>query len=130
MRYRFLEALDKIAGTDKKIKRSCESEIWYSLVYIDNKDKTPLLMRDDNTCWWPDTKLRESRIWEIETETIYVWGVCGASDASLLFDEEPKKVVGNGWLYENDVSVVRLMTDNLFPKDKPQKFRLVPVDDE
>jgi len=127
-KYRFLEALDKIAGTDKKIKRSCESEIWYSLVYIDNKDKTPLLMSDDNACWWPDANLRESRIWEIETETIYVWGQSRKDGSSYLYigNEDGKDSIK----VNINVHVAFFDKLNLFPIDKPQKFRLVPVDDE
>ena len=66
---------------------------------------------------------------------IYMWGVCDPDGTSCLFTHKPIKWDDHGWdnVDQSDYSEESscpLNENNLFPKDKPQKFRLVLVQDE
>lgn len=54
--------------------------------------------------------------------SIYVWGVCDDNGVSIIFEDKPERIGGEWENEKNDID------PNLFPKDKPQKFKLVPVD--
>jgi len=74
---------------------------------------------------WPEDLIEG--MWRIrkkvkeEKETI-LWGVCDDDGTTNFFLNEPVKADGE-WIDNNN-------DDNFFPKDKPQKFKLVPVDEE
>jgi len=73
------------------------------------KPMSPHFMRQDN--------------WEVRPDDIHVWGVCDSDGISCIFEAEPVK---NGGRWQDMVSEVG---KNLFSKDKPQKFKLVPVEE-
>jgi len=123
--YRFLEALDKIVGTKRRIRKNTDA--WHTYNVNDRCLENSCTASSD---YWPTLDDQKAKMWEVEPEPIYVWGVCGGIGTSLLFYEEPKKTVGGGWLYESDAVGHHLITDNLFSKNKPQKFKLVLVEDK
>lgn len=79
----------------------------------------------------PTPEQQKEKAWEVEPEKdIFVWGACDDNEISLVHNEKPYRVnhedgAHDGW--ESD-DAFKLKSKNLFPKDKPQKFRLVPAD--
>lgn len=64
-----------------------------------------------------------------EVEEVFFWGVSQPSGVSGLFCKEPRKDSCGNWVSTSDVyPSPKLIPDNTFPKDSPQKYRLVPVD--
>lgn len=61
--------------------------------------------------------------WEIKPEEFYVWGACDTDGSNFLFIVEPteKDEVGD-WKSDGECIPAENMT---FPKDKPQKYKLV-----
>ncbi len=57
---------------------------------------------------------------------ITVWGACDGNDSSWLYDQYPSRGPNKtGWFTFNSINI---NPDNLFPKDKPQQFKLIPID--
>jgi len=114
-RYRFLEALDKVVGTEKALRFNENG--WHKY-----KEELGRLRNIDNigNDWWPTPEQQKAQIWEIQPEPIYVWGKCDDQNQSWLY-AEPK---GFG-LPDSLVCPQK----GLFSKDKMQKFKLVPVED-
>jgi len=117
-KYRFLEALDKIVGTRKRIR--CREGTWYR--YDISCDDGYL----QNTAggWWPSIEDQKAQIWEIEPGELYLW---------VEYNEE-----NNSWLCSYSPPGDNLTIDQerdsfeqsgLFSKKKIQKFKLVPVED-
>jgi len=67
---------------------------------------------------------------KVEPKEIYVWGACDDDGNSWLFDKKPEK---GALLWEHPsghaIYAMQFQENNLFPKDKPQKFKLAPVDE-
>jgi hypothetical protein len=121
--YNFFKAL-AIAGEKRGVKRSDEA----SYSYFDNSSRFMYLGgRDSGTNgWWPAPDLQKEKVWEVEPVSVYVWGVCDPDGRSLIFPEKPEKVGSyEKWRMAAGSAIPR----NFFPKDKPQKFKLVAVED-
>jgi len=70
------------------------------------------------------------KTWEVKPDEIYVWGVSKGDDGKYV------SYLGNEFLCDFTLesnpshNVVRYSGRPLFPTDKPQKYKLVPVEDE
>jgi len=67
-------------------------------------------------------------------KSVYMWGVCDADGTSWLFTDKPVKWKDETWdnvdqADYSEESSCPLNENNLFPKDKPQKFELVQVEE-
>ncbi len=62
---------------------------------------------------------------------IFLWGVCNNDGRSHLFEGEPEKsnIRLGEWFYMGMAYMMKL-PNNLFPKDKPVKFKLTPVEEQ
>ena len=128
MKSRFLEALDKIVGTERRIKYTGDKpEIIYSGWAIYNADEGNLEDTNGTFISWPPTAYQKEIIWEIEDEPIYVWGKCDDDNVSLIFTDSKAEIPKSDSEYDD---IAFCEKEGLFPKDKPQKFRLVPVEDK
>ena len=72
--------------------------------------------------------------WEVKPIEIFVWGVCYEHDNnSYIFSEEPKKdTMGVYQAVGEDDFILKPFTipiHGLFSTNKPQKYKLVPVDE-
>lgn len=114
-KYRFLEVLEIIESTNKRIRR-CPNQ--WSYYCTDNI--TPALIDENQVAWWPTLTDQKAQIWEIEPEPIYVWGIGCYLHRDLPVIDSYTTPDSPCFSYNND---------NLFPKDKPQKFKLVLVED-
>ncbi len=125
-KYRFLEALDKIVGTDKKIK-SQHSDEFYTRYTEDGK----LINDNGGELAWPSIVDQKAQIWEIEPEPIYVWGVCDGDGKSFIYTKKPVRHSLFWGLADedNEGKLMGLPEKGLFFSDKAQKFKLVPVED-
>ncbi len=130
MKYTLFQALEIVAGTKRKIiikdveanektQRSYDGWNFYFRGQLTN---------DNSYEWWPTTEQEKAQIWEVEEAPIYVWGACDGDDDSFIYNSKPEINDNREWcpirggeLYFGKVS--------LFPKDKPQKYKLVPVED-
>lgn len=65
--------------------------------------------------------------WEVKKEIIYIWGACDEDGTPYIYPGKPIKKDGREW--EFDDALIIKSNDNLFPKNKPQKYKLVPVDE-
>jgi len=122
MKYRFLEALDKVVGTERRIRRTNSlGNIKFWISY------NGIILKDNVNCEviWPSLKDQKAAIWEVEPEPIYLWAVCTMEGNSLLFKEKPAQNKDGHWRIS---SIIDLLSD-AFPKDKPQKFELVPIEE-
>ncbi len=124
-RYRFLEALDKIVGTNKRVR--CV------LVGKDNAWQTYsngcLRNSQNNELWWPSVNKQKAQIWEVEEEPIYVWGACDSDNLSFLHSDKPELNDDGDWSADKG-SELHFKENNIFPKNKPQKYKLEPVEED
>jgi len=124
MKYRFFEVLNEIIGTDRRIR--CKGSIMaraYGENWISFKQGT-LTDCTDVSLAWPTIEQQKAEIWEVEPEALYVWGICDEDDRSWLSLEVPN-------IMKSDMLPIQIHFEQsgLFPKDKPQKFQLIPMDD-
>lgn len=63
-----------------------------------------------------------SNKWELKPEEIYVWGSCDEDGESFIYCEEPIREA-DYWTLTSNKSLQ--LEDQLFPKDKPKRYRLV-----
>jgi len=91
-----------------------------------------LLAGNGTLKWVPTNGQLSEKMWSVETKEtgkIFVWGGCSDCGRSQVLTSKPEKD-GNGlWWSEIGGFGIELSEKNLFPKDKPQKFLLVPVDE-
>lgn len=118
MKYRFLQALDIIVGTGKRLKPEHED---YWLRYDVDKG---CLTRNGAIVPWPTLSNQTAKIWEIEPETLYVWGVENSHGEGRLAVKKPFKGADDYWTLDCRYP------PGIFSKKKLQKFKLVPVEDE
>lgn len=85
-----------------------------------------ILLDEKESRWWPSPEQIAGK-WRIkpkeepEEKEIIVWGICDNDGECNMFlsPDVVKNSIGR-WLLDGDEPL------NLFPKDKPQKFKLVP----
>jgi len=124
---RFLEALDRVIGTDKRIRYQGKhpyTTIEWSF-YGMSEDERPYLEVKNGGRWWPNMEVQTEKSWEvkpakIELKPIHVWGFCDHLGESWLAKSKE---------YGSETSL-NLPTNDLFPKNKLQKYKLIPVEDE
>ncbi len=59
-----------------------------------------------------------------------VWGACDNNGSSYLYGYCPYRERTGGWMCdEPDGDLMKLESNDLFPSDQPQKYKLVPVDE-
>jgi len=118
MKYRFLEALDKIVGTERCIKYFEEGvhNPWhtYSNGCLRNSKSDEL--------WWPSIETQQAKIWEVEPEEIYVWCHCDLNTHSWIYT---RNIKGTGF---SKTEYAQFPTSNLFSQEL-KKFKIVPVED-
>jgi len=126
-KYRFLEALEKVKDTTQRIRPQGGrwSSQWNK---VGNDDGRPFLKTEAGYKWWPSLEDQKAEIWEVEPEEIYVWGVCDNDGKSYIYKNKPRKTE-TIWEETRLDNLIGLASNNLFPTDKPQKFKLVPVED-
>lgn len=83
--------------------------------------------------WYPTEGQRKGK-WRIKPKekkenAVFVWGVCCDDETSWLFFTKPEKTPGGGWLYSAGFEGHKSVKNNLFPKDRPQRFILKLVDE-
>lgn len=123
MKYTFLEALALVVGTETKINYN-ECPFWIS---YDGRD-----LRDNykNTVKWPTIEQQKEQKWEIAPEEIYLYGACDDDGESCLYLNKPsKKDIVWDFTSDHEEEIITLSQNNLFLKNKPQKFKLVLVED-
>jgi len=119
-----------------KIIYNGKADVWWrglpSVFYQDSHDKNEgwASLIADNTRFWPSIEQQKEKAWQVEPEApkeVFVWGACDDDRQSWLFDEEPKKD-GSDWQLPggHGDNCMQIETENLFPKDKPKRYRLVP----
>ncbi len=122
-KYTFLKVLEKAIGTDRRIRKTTQVEDYF---YTWCREDGTLINKHGAVLDWPTLKEQKAEIWEIEEEPIYVWGACDNNGHSFYFNCQPERDRSGIW--QSDTGL--LLEDNLFSKDKPQKYKLVPVEDE
>ena len=133
-KYTCCEALAIVAGTNKALRRGTADWMIYTISdsKISDSDSAPDynyggILRNKKLTgneWWPDADSQKAEIWEIEPEVIYIWGVRDDDGSANIFKGEPIKKEGKWW--ENTSGGVY----KIFPKDKPQKYKLIPVEED
>jgi hypothetical protein len=120
----FFDALRIVAGTKRKLRYKdgkwycCKTKSIYGGLYIPLEGNSDLSLFE----WWPTPEQQKEKAWEVEpkepekSKEICVWGTCDKDGRSRIM-HTPDGSYG-----------IFLTEDNLFPKDKPQKFKLVPAD--
>lgn len=97
------------------------------------------LVDQNDKYWWPTSEQIKGKWW-IETveqkkePEVFVWGFCaGPHNSSFLMTKYPCDDITSGdWqdhIGDDGSNILELYSERLFPKDKPQKFKLVPVED-
>jgi hypothetical protein len=120
----FFDAARIVAGTNREIRYKYGP--WLRIT-------TEWTFKDSvgNKYLSPTPEQQKEKAWEVEPEKkIFVWGACDDNEISLIHNEKPYRVnhedgAHDGW---ESNGAFKLKSKNLFPKDKPQKFRLVPAD--
>lgn len=115
----FFEAWEIATGTNRRIKY--KNGPWVKIT-TDWKFKN----NTGNIYPRPTPAEQKEKIWEVEPEEIFVYGVSDRCDGrSHIFMIVPHDN-GNRWttVFEEEQQLI-----NVFPKDKPQKFKLTLVDD-
>jgi hypothetical protein len=123
----FAAALDRkeIAPEDSEFYSHLVQKTAYGAVFVSAQKE-----------WWPTPEQRKGK-WrvkpeEVEEEDVFVWGVCDQDDGSSKVFAVSPNCSGGVWHDPDNVSD-KMSADfeerNLFPKDKPQKYKLVKVDD-
>ncbi len=64
--------------------------------------------------------------WEVKLEEIYVWGATNDNGNSCIHTTHPEKI-HDYWLSGNAIT---LSEKGVFPADKPQKYKLIPVEED
>lgn len=137
----FFESQRIAVGTDRRIRYDGGS--WLELTDDsegEQKFKTQawLWEEDAENAWWPSFGQQKEKVWEVEPEKpkeIIVWCWCDEDGISRLYDQEPLSLGGQGFRAAGE-SILELskgrtaimQENNLFSKDKLQKYRLIPAD--
>ena len=117
MNYRFLEALDRIVGTGRKIKK--HSGEWS--LYI-GRPEFGFLISESDVKWWPSLEDQKAKIWEVEPKAIYVWCHCDLNSHSWIYT---RNIKGTGF---SKTEYAQFPTGNLFSQEL-KKYKLVLVED-
>lgn len=114
----YFDALREIAGTEKRIRFDGGS--W---LYCDRFGDM-IISKRLGCRFVPTVEEMRQKKWEVEPEEleeIFVWGVCDNNGDGWVYIEDPQNsgYKWSGWS--------RCNQQNLFPKDKPVKYRLVLI---
>jgi len=129
MRYTFFEALAVIIGTERKLRTPDSG--WFTYHY-DSRELQGAADPDKyGPTWWPTLEEQKAKIWEVEPEEIYVWGKCDDDNDSWIYTHGiPKSHLDNTIVPCEDLDGTGCcFKKGLFPTDKFQKFKLVPVEE-
>ena len=132
-KYTFWEAQAIVEGSERRIRYGggCWNRI--NQTSGDTLIVGCQLSNLDGEPWWPTYRERNQKVWQVEPEKpkdIFVWCVCHKNGSSYISTEILSPSVDEyEWWAPNYGYGIRLDCNDLFPKDKPQKFKLVPVDD-
>ena len=117
----FWDACREVAGTDRRLRY--DGGEWHKL--DENRQAHLIREHGDGKCeyWRVDVSQMKSKKWEVEPEKpeeVCVWGRCFEGQSRLFGLVEATNIFA-----ENHV----VLKDNcLFLEDKPQKYRLAPVE--
>jgi hypothetical protein len=138
-KYNFFEALAIAAGTERGVRYKdfnwCQFKCEVPQPVNDRHygGGCAYLVDGGGATWWPTAEQQKEKAWEVEPEEVYFYGVCDDNGESWLHVEEPQKDQGIGkWVVirtEINIPAKSDLPKNLFPKDKPQKYKLVAVED-
>lgn len=65
--------------------------------------------------------------WKLKPEEKFIWGACDDDGMNFLFSGKPSgKDEDGSWMTDSECMISEKWT---FPKDKPQKYILVPFED-
>lgn len=122
-------ACREVAGSDRRIRYKDGS--WHSLVF--GRDEI-YLSREKNHKMFPRPKMSKEKAWQVEPEPeepkdIIVWAINDRGE-SYLFQKRPLYSNNYGWHEPHHTCGFRLPVNCDFPKDKPQKFKLEPVEEQ
>lgn len=141
----FPEAFFKAMVHDYEIRLEGKG-MWSKYNHVDKENRDIWFYQENGLYWRNRPHLMESK-WEIrpisrsglkdilekqKPQDIFVWGACDKNGSSWIFDVKPNLLKEDGiWLdsVRAYTSAKKLNRVNLFPEDKPQKFKLVPVED-
>ena len=74
---------------------------------------------------------RKEKAWKVEPkqpEEIFVWCVCDSDGQSCAFGKLPQKITeDDSYQWDTGDSAIEFNDMNLFPKDRPILYRLVPA---
>jgi len=130
MEYTFFEAAAEVFGTDRKVI----SKVSGIKGRIECNDSGLQWIHENGENIIISSDVLPLKQWEVEPEPepIYVWGKCEDNNASWIYVHGiPKTDLDNTIVPCEDLDGRGCcFKEGLFPKDKFQKFRLVPVDDE
>ena len=119
----FFEAL-AIASEKRQVRYKGGSWSYY----VQKLNKAVLLDQKSHA-WWPTIEEQQENNWEVEPEELVVWCVCDQDGSSFIFTGKPYKS-GNGWIcHDDEEQMLELNSKNLFPKVKPQKYKVTPISD-
>ena len=130
----FFEALERVVGSDRRIRDSGKARRTTDWSTYETFDRPCLITKKTGSAWWPKIEAQIKRAWEVETEIpeeIFIWGLCWENGVSCIAaNDEVKKIWEERYENRNIDEYIVLQKNNIFPKDKPQKYKLVPVDDK
>jgi hypothetical protein len=109
---------------------------WFTYCRVQNNEHVyATLLHPSGSEWFPSDELRKGK-WRIrekqeEEKEIFVYCACNSDGKSYAFQCDPQNLADDGsFIWDNGDSPIHFDRNNLFPKDKPQKCKLVPVEDK
>ena len=73
--------------------------------------------------WIPEVYISDT--WRVRKEDIYIWASCDSDGLSVISSKEDDVTL----IFGEHRRPCSNLENNLFPKDKPQKYKLVPVEE-
>lgn len=129
MKYTLYEVLEQTAHTKKRFRYTGKMENGYlAYKYWLTFDAEYGVFKDVDRMdlIWPSLAYQKEKAWEIEPEEIYLYGACDDDGKSFTYESPPIKIRGAWWA---NFYTTKLSKDNLFPKDKYHRFKLVLVEE-
>ena len=116
----FFEAL-AIAGEKRKIRYKEESWSYYG-----QKISRAVLLDQNSVAWWPTIEQQREKEWEVEPKEIVVLACCDSDGSCNLIVKDDSTAL---WRHDDGIWNWEGEPLNLFPQDKSQKYKLVPISD-